>query len=96
VRPHRESWLRIADQLSADAAQAFLRTGDRHGALRALEAGRAVLLSETLLVDGAGLDRLAHAGHGALAARYRQLADRLAWLENPREDTRKPRAGLTR
>ena len=58
LRSSKESWLRDARNLHAQAAYAFAQTGELHRAVEALERGHARLLSQTLEHDRAELGRL--------------------------------------
>jgi tetratricopeptide (TPR) repeat protein len=80
VREHKESWLMRGASLSARAAQALAAVGRLPDAVRDLEAGRGVLLSETLDRDHADLRGLAEE-HGDLAARYQRSVQRLRALQ---------------
>jgi CHAT domain-containing protein len=80
-REHKEAWLGEAVGLPELAAYAFAMTGAPEDALLALEQGRAVLLSEALDRGQADLRRLADAGHGELAGRYRRAGTSIAALE---------------
>jgi CHAT domain-containing protein len=48
ARPDKESWLRLAVELPAEAARAGTRAGTPRAAVAALDNGRALLLAETL------------------------------------------------
>lgn len=80
VREYKEHWLRRGPRLGAHVAQALAAVGRLPDAVRGLEAGRGVLLAEALDRDRADLRQLA-SGHSALAARYREAAQRVQALE---------------
>jgi len=77
VRRQTESWLQETQGVHARGAHAMAMAGDARAAVRTLEDGRAVLLSEALERDRADLHHLATLERGELADRYRKAADRL-------------------
>jgi tetratricopeptide (TPR) repeat protein len=75
TRAQKETWLEAAQGLPLVAAYAAAKGEDGGAqALEALEAGRAMLLSEALELDRAELDRLSAAGRSDLEDRYRRAA----------------------
>jgi CHAT domain-containing protein len=62
-------------------AYALARLGRLEEAVITLERGRAIVLSEALSLDRAGLDRLSGLGHGRLYDAYRRAESRLAGLD---------------
>jgi hypothetical protein len=80
LRPNKEAWLRAAAGTASAGSFAHARAGDCTGAVRAIERGRALLLSEALDRDRAGLTRLDALRHGDLAARYSEISQRLKKL----------------
>ncbi|MFZ2359108.1 MAG: tetratricopeptide repeat protein, partial [Anaerolineae bacterium] len=80
-RAAKESWLREAQGLPANAAYALAQLGKLEEAVVALEAGRARLLAEALEQNRRDLEQLAPLGHGDLLARYRAAVQRLAALQ---------------
>jgi hypothetical protein len=81
ARSHRERWLRDAEGNASRLAHALAKVGDPMQAARALERGRALLLSDALERDRADLDQLASLGHAELLDRYRRSAEKIARLE---------------
>ncbi|MGH3407115.1 MAG: CHAT domain-containing protein [Streptosporangiaceae bacterium] len=75
-RPHKEAWLAASSGVPALAAYALAMAGEPARAAVALESGRALLLSEALRQDRAGLDALQALGHGDLAGRYLEASER--------------------
>jgi tetratricopeptide (TPR) repeat protein len=86
VRGHKRAWLREAGQLFDNTAQVLLRAGDPAGAVRALELGRARLMSEAIEIDRAELYQLSETGHGSLRDRYLAAARRLRELQTTNHD----------
>jgi len=82
TRQGKEGWLREAQALPARAAYSLAKSGDLAGAVRALERGRARLLTEALERTRAELDQLSPLGHETLVQRYRAAAQRIAKLES--------------
>ena len=80
-REDKETWLRAANGVPAQAAFALIRAGLPVDAALALERGRVRLLTEALGRNSAALDRLAELGAGALAERFRVAQRRLGALE---------------
>jgi hypothetical protein len=80
VRRHKETWLRETRGLHDRAAYAIAMAGDARAAVRSLEDGRAMLLSEALDSEGADLERLTTLGRPDFADRYRRAANRLVNL----------------
>ena len=80
-RAAKESWLREAQGLPANAAYALARLDKLEEAVVALEAGRARLLAEALEQNRRDLERLPELGHGELLERYRQAAGRIQFLQ---------------
>lgn len=80
LRPNKEAWLREAGGAAIAGSFAHARADDCAGAVRAIERGRALLLSEALDRDRAELTRLGTLGRGDLAARYSEVAQRLKRL----------------
>ncbi len=80
-RVAKESWLKEAQGLPANAAYALARLGRLEEAVEVLEGGRARLLAEALEGNRRDLERLETLGHGDLLARYRAAADRIAGLQ---------------
>ena len=80
-RQAKESWLKEAQSLPANAAYALARRGRLEEATEALEGGRARLLAEALEANRRDLEHLAALGHGDLLARYRAAAERIAALQ---------------
>ena len=76
TRSDRSSWLRAADGLALDRADALARIGDTPGSAEAVERGRARMLSDVLDRDRAALNRLA-GRRPDLVARYNAASD--AW-----------------
>ncbi|WP_059008379.1 CHAT domain-containing protein [Streptomyces specialis] len=97
LREHKEWTITSATDASGRGAFALSRSGDPEDLRQAvvtLEAGRALMLSESLERGRTGLDGL---GDSGLAAEYRAAADRLSDLEraelgrSPGPDTTAPR-----
>ena len=80
-RGYREAWLSTARDIPPRAAWAHAQRGDSPGAVMAMEAGRALLLSDALERDRADLSSLIAAGRSELAERFRGAAARVAALE---------------
>jgi tetratricopeptide (TPR) repeat protein len=80
VRRHKESWLRETRGLHHEAGYAIAMAGDARAAVRSVEDGRAMLLSEALDRERADLQRLTMLGRPDLADRYREAANRLVNL----------------
>ncbi|MFD5407094.1 hypothetical protein [Streptomyces griseorubiginosus] len=80
VRDYKEVWLAHGDGLASEAAYALHRTGDRAGAVLALERSRARLLSESLHMDQVRA-ALLRDGHKAPHTRYVAAVRRLRNLE---------------
>jgi tetratricopeptide (TPR) repeat protein len=78
TRADKETWLKDCLGLQVRAAFARIESGDRTGAVEAIEAGRAMLLSEAMELTRANLDQLNRAGRAELAARYEAAAGR--WI----------------
>jgi hypothetical protein len=80
LRSYRRVQLRAADDVHVRAAWNRLAQPfpELAAAAVALERGRALLLSETLAVRRAEIDRLTASGHGDLARRYTAAIARLA------------------
>ena len=87
TRLHKEAWLRDTQEVSVRAAYALVMTDNFPAAARALERGRALLLSETLQRDRANVERLAEAGQACLRDRYEAAVSRWNRLSRPRDDT---------
>jgi CHAT domain-containing protein/tetratricopeptide (TPR) repeat protein len=79
TRTQKEAWLADARGIPIAAAYAMAKSGALEGAVETLDAGRAMLLSEALLLDGIDLARLESLGHGELLDRYRRATAR--WTE---------------
>ncbi|MDQ6615624.1 MAG: CHAT domain-containing protein [Actinomycetota bacterium] len=86
-RRNRESWLRLAPGLPADAALASARAGAREDAVLALERGRARMLSDALDLDRAAVDTLSEAGQEELATRFKSAAAEVSALERHQDKT---------
>ncbi|MGP4087516.1 CHAT domain-containing protein, partial [Streptomyces sp. KR55] len=80
-RGHSEAWLERADGLPAMTAYALAKGGRYAEAVRAIEEGRAMLLSRVLDRDHQDLGALRAAGHPDLADRWDRLTAELAVLE---------------
>ncbi len=80
LRSSKESWLREAGNLHANAAYAFARIGELRHAVEALEHGHARLLSEALERDRAELGRLQTEAPDVFE-QYAAAANRLHMLE---------------
>ncbi|MEK6438965.1 CHAT domain-containing protein [Pseudonocardia sp. T1-2H] len=80
-RENREAMLGGAGFINADAAIAFVRSGQPAEALLALEHGRARLLSAELERDRAELDALVAAGRGDLAEAFLAAARSVSGAE---------------
>lgn len=78
TRSHKEAWLRSLRDVAAMTAYASAAVGRPDQAVQVLDGGRALLLSDALAGDRAGLDRLADLGHDDLRARYVDAAGRVA------------------
>jgi CHAT domain-containing protein len=78
-RQDKEVWLREAEGIGALAAYGQAMAGEPAKGVLALEATRALLLTEALERDRAELNALVQAGSGDLVDRYRQAADQ--WRE---------------
>ena len=79
LRPNKEAWLRSGRTASAGSF-AHARAGDCTGAVRAIERGRALLLSRHWTATVPGSTRLDALRHGDLAARYSEISQRLKKL----------------
>jgi hypothetical protein len=77
LRPNKEAWLRAAGSAASAGSFAHARSADGAGAALAIERGRALLLSEALDRDRAEPAHLSALGHGDLAARYREVSQRV-------------------
>jgi tetratricopeptide (TPR) repeat protein len=77
MRSHKEAWLLAAPGVAAAGALAKAGARDLHGAVLALERGRALLLSEALQRDRADLGRLGTTTDADLARRFREAVARL-------------------
>jgi tetratricopeptide (TPR) repeat protein len=95
TRLHKETWLRDAQGISLQAAYALAMTGDARGASRALERGRALLLSEALQRDRANVERLRKAGRPDLGDRYEAAVSRLNHLSRTIDDASVPEPGTS-
>jgi len=80
-RAAKESWLKEAQGLPANAAYALAQLDRLPEAIEALEQGRARLLAEALEQNRRDLERLPALGHPNLYARYRAASDRLTALQ---------------
>jgi hypothetical protein len=78
LRSHKEDWLATAAGVAAGAALAQARTGDQHTAARALERGRALLLSDALAQHRVDLQRLREQGRADLVERFQDASGRLS------------------
>lgn len=76
TRSQKESWLRDTQAIPVQASYALACCGDLQGAINALEWGRALLLSEALLLDRAELSRLTELDQGSLRSRYETAVTR--------------------
>ncbi|MCZ4126191.1 hypothetical protein, partial [Streptomyces sp. H39-S7] len=81
VREHKETWLRDASGLPAEAAYACARTGALRDAVTILEQGQAQLLSESMDRDEADLEQTVALGQAELGARFRAAAREVTELE---------------
>ena len=84
-RASKETWLREAQGISAQAAFAMAKVGDLSGAVVALEQGLARLLSEALERGRADLERLKTVGQGKLCDRYQAITEQWNLLRQGRE-----------
>jgi CHAT domain-containing protein len=75
TRTQKEAWLADAQGVPVAAAYALAKNGEGEQAVEALDAGRALLLSEALGLDQADLVRLDALGHSAERERYEVAAD---------------------
>ncbi len=80
-RAAKESWLKEAQGLPANAAYALARLDRPEDAVEAIEAGRARLLAEALEQNRRDLERLPELGRGDLLARYRAASGRVVALQ---------------
>jgi hypothetical protein len=78
LRPHKEAWLASAVGVAAGAALAQSRVGNLSAAARALERGRALLLSDALEAHRVDLRRLRRQGRADLADKFQTASARLA------------------
>lgn len=84
-RAHRDTWLARGEDITAAEASAWVRSGQPGRAVAALDAGRALALSEALdarTVAG----RLRARSHDGLAARYEQAMRSLALIATARPE----------
>jgi CHAT domain-containing protein len=86
-RRHKETWLHEAQGVPAAAAYARAEQGKLESAVTVLELGRALILSETLELSEAGLERLAERGYRPQVERYLKAAGRLGSFERGPADT---------
>ena len=84
LRSHKEAWLTTAKGVAAGAAMAQARTGDLHAATRALERGRALLMSDALAQDRVDLQRLREQDRPDLVARFQAASVRLVTASSQR------------
>ncbi|HNS04209.1 MAG TPA: CHAT domain-containing protein, partial [Anaerolineae bacterium] len=80
-RAAKESWLKEAQGLPANAAYALTRLDRLQEAVETLEAGRARLLAEALEANRRDLAQLASLGRRDLLERYRAASEQLATLQ---------------
>ncbi len=80
-RAAKESWLKEAQGLPANAAYALTRLDRLQEAVETLEAGRARLLAEALEANRRDLAQLALLGRRDLLERYRAASEQLATLQ---------------
>ena len=89
-RAYQDTWLAHGTDIGAAEAQAWIRSGQPRQAAVALDAGRALALSEALDMRGAP-GRLVAGNHRELAGRYERAVDRLRRAATAREPARSPR-----
>jgi hypothetical protein len=77
-RADQETWLRAAKTIASAGARAPADAENPRGAVVVYERGRAVMLSESLRLGRADVERLEEGGHSELAQRYRSVMQRLA------------------
>lgn len=93
-RSGKESWLRSAQALPAQAAYAYARSGDLLSAVLTLEEGRAKLLADAIERDSSDLRQLINTEHDGIYENYRSAAEILGRLENIELSEEKPDAGF--
>ena len=77
LRSQKETWLAQSQGIPGKAAYALVRLGRARDAVRALESGRGLLISEVLDRDRADLTALAEIGRDDLVLAYRNAASAL-------------------
>ena len=77
LRSQKEAWLAQSQGVPGEAAYALVRLGRAQDAVRALESGRGLLISEVLDRDRADLTNLAAVGRDDLVMAYRDAASAL-------------------
>jgi CHAT domain-containing protein/tetratricopeptide (TPR) repeat protein len=77
LRAQKEAWLAQSQGVPGEAAYALFRLGRPQDAVRALESGRGLLISEVLDRDRADLTALAGAGRDDLVLAYQDAASAL-------------------
>jgi CHAT domain-containing protein len=84
--PDLDRSLAVSQEIAATAAIGLVHLGHPEEAATALEAARAVILTEALELSRADLESLHRAGHADLANRYAEMLDRQAALESADQD----------
>jgi tetratricopeptide (TPR) repeat protein len=84
LRSHKEAWLATATGVAADAALAHARTGEQQAAARALERGRALLLSDALAQGRTDLQRLRERDRADLVERFQAASAQLTAVATQR------------
>ena len=77
LRSQKETWLAQSQGIPGEAAYALVRLGRAQDAVRALESGRGLLISEVLDRDRADLAALAEVGRDDLVRAYQNAASAL-------------------
>lgn len=86
-RAYQDIWLARGTDISAAEAQAWTRSGQPRRAVVALDAGRALTLSEALDTRSAA-GRLLAGNHRELADRYERAVDQFRRAATARESAR--------
>jgi CHAT domain-containing protein/TPR repeat protein len=95
LRTSKETWLRDAQGLPAQAAYAYARVGDFRSAVLTLEIGQARLLSEALERDRADLQALERS-NPKLIQRYQEVTNLIAVLQRQELRNSSTMQGLTK
>jgi hypothetical protein len=83
LRRHKELWLVTAGRFAAEAGYAHVQNGDPQLAVRSIERGRSMLLSEAMERDRADPVDLDERGHSSLRSRFARAVESVGRTERP-------------